>query len=170
MTTLTVSRLVDDDATSSSAYSCIQSNIFLLLISHNTTIKPKFASFISPSHNTPPLFAVDHDFVLVLGLLVAPVLVDTVAVTLLPNMSDSTRLFIGNLAWSTTDDSLKQAFEAHGAVSDAKVITDRYTGRSRGFGFVTFSSPEEANSALNNMNGVEVDGRPVRVDRASSRN
>ncbi len=85
-------------------------------------------------------------------------------------MADSTRLFIGNLAWSTTDESLREAFSAHGAVSDAKVITDRYTGRSRGFGFVTFQSPEQATSALNNMNGVEVDGRPVRVDRASSRN
>lgn len=57
-----------------------------------------------------------------------------------------------------------------GVVSDAKVITDRYTGRSRGFGFVTFQTPEDADKALAQMNGVEVDGRNVRVDRASSRN
>jgi len=68
------------------------------------------------------------------------------------------------------DESLKQAFAGMGVVSDAKVITDRYTGRSRGFGFVTFQTPEDADKALAQMNGVEVDGRNVRVDRASSRN
>lgn len=85
-------------------------------------------------------------------------------------MSDNTRLFIGNLSWSTTDQTLEEAFRAHGNVRDAKVIMDRYTGRSRGFGFVTYDSPEEANAALDRMNGVEVDGRAVRVDRASTRN
>ena len=85
-------------------------------------------------------------------------------------MADSTRLFVGNLAWGTTDESLKAAFEVHGAVVDSKVITDRYSGRSRGFGFVTFQTPEQATAALENMNDVEVDGRQVRVDRASARN
>lgn len=85
-------------------------------------------------------------------------------------MTSTTRLFIGNLSWTTTDDSLKEAFAAHGTVTDAKVIIDRYNNRSRGFGFVTYSAPEEADAALNQMNGVEIDGRAVRVDRASERN
>mmetsp|Transcript_1826 Transcript_1826/g.4328 ORF Transcript_1826/g.4328 Transcript_1826/m.4328 type:complete len:90 (+) Transcript_1826:78-347(+) len=87
-------------------------------------------------------------------------------------MSEGTRLFVGNLSWSTTDESLWSAFEGvagPNSVTDAKVITDRYTGRSRGFGFVTFASADQANTAISNMNGQEVDGRPVRVDLATSR-
>lgn len=84
-------------------------------------------------------------------------------------MTDPTRLVIGNLSFSTTDESLKAAFEAHGTVTDAKVIVDRYTHRSKGYGFVAFSTAEEASAAMTKMNGVEVDGRPVRVDHASSR-
>lgn len=74
--------------------------------------------------------------------------------------------------FSTTDQSLHGAFDqgAPGSVVDAKVIMDRYTGRSRGFGFVTFSSTDAANNALQQMNGIEVDGRAVRVDMASSSN
>lgn len=83
---------------------------------------------------------------------------------------EGTRLFVGNLSWSTTDESLWEAFSqgAPETVVDAKVITDRYTGRSRGFGFVTFRDQDLASSALSKMNGVEVDGRAVRVDMASS--
>mmetsp|Transcript_4104 Transcript_4104/g.7208 ORF Transcript_4104/g.7208 Transcript_4104/m.7208 type:complete len:88 (+) Transcript_4104:62-325(+) len=82
------------------------------------------------------------------------------------------RLFVGNLAWTTTDESLLTAFsDVVGSenVSEARVILDKFSGRSRGFGFVTFSSSEVTEAALQQMNGKEIDGRDVRVDRASSR-
>lgn len=82
---------------------------------------------------------------------------------------EGARLFVGNLSWGTTDTSLHEAFDQNtGNVVEAKVIIDRYSGRSRGFGFVTFSSAELAARAKEMMNGVEVDGRSVRVDMASS--
>ncbi|KAK1857819.1 hypothetical protein I4F81_000433 [Pyropia yezoensis] len=91
-----------------------------------------------------------------------------------PIMSDpGCRLFVGNLSWNTTDESMRMAFEdgagVPGSVLDSKVILDRETGRSRGFGFVTFSSPDLASAAIAKMNGMDVDGRQVRVDMASSR-
>lgn len=77
------------------------------------------------------------------------------------------------LSWNTTDESMRMAFEdgagVPGSVLDSKVILDRETGRSRGFGFVTFSSPDLASAAIAKMNGMDVDGRQVRVDMASSR-
>ncbi len=79
------------------------------------------------------------------------------------------KLFVGSLAWGTTDDSLREAFESFGAVSDAKVITDRETGRSRGFGFVTFEQPEDADAAIEAMNGAELDGRNIAVNEAQDR-
>ncbi len=79
------------------------------------------------------------------------------------------KLFVGGLAWATTDDSLRNAFEAFGTVTDAKVITDRETGRSRGFGFVTFSSDDEAANAVNEMNDANLDGRTIRVNEAQER-
>lgn len=83
--------------------------------------------------------------------------------------SEGSRLFVGNLSWSTTDASLHEAFDdPQGCVVEAKVIFDRYSGRSRGFGFVTFNDPGNATAAKERMNGVEVDGRAVRVDTASS--
>ena len=78
----------------------------------------------------------------------------------------SKKIFVGGLAWATTDAGLKAAFEPFGTVVDAKVIMDRETGRSRGFGFVTFSSEEEARSACDTMNGQEIDGRSVRINIA----
>ncbi len=81
----------------------------------------------------------------------------------------SKRLFVGGLAWATDDASLKQAFEAHGEVTDARVITDRDTGRSRGFGFVTFTTEEAAQAAMDAMNGSELDGRTIRIDLARER-
>ena len=78
----------------------------------------------------------------------------------------SKKVFVGGLAWATSDASLKQAFEKHGVVSDAKVILDRETGRSRGFGFVTYDKQESATAAINAMNGVDLDGRPIRVNAA----
>jgi len=81
----------------------------------------------------------------------------------------SNKLFVGGLAWATTDQGLKAAFEAFGEVVDAKVITDRETGRSRGFGFVTFADADSARQALDQMNGQELDGRNLRVDEAQER-
>jgi cold-inducible RNA-binding protein len=81
----------------------------------------------------------------------------------------SKRLFVGGLAWATDDDGLRQAFEAHGEVTDAKVVADRDTGRSRGFGFVTFATEEEAQAALDALNGTDLDGRTIRIDLARER-
>ncbi|KAJ5929861.1 Nucleotide-binding alpha-beta plait [Penicillium verhagenii] len=79
------------------------------------------------------------------------------------------KLYVGNLSWNTTTDSLKQAFEQFGQVVDAIVMTDRETGRSRGFAFVTFSSEEEATAAQNAMNEQDLDGRRIRVNVAEAR-
>ena len=81
----------------------------------------------------------------------------------------SKKLFVGGLSWGTTDDGLRAAFEEFGEVTDAKVITERETGRSRGFGFVTYGTAEDAQAALNGMNGAELDGRTIRVDLANER-
>lgn len=82
----------------------------------------------------------------------------------------SKKLFVGGLSWDTTDDSLRVAFEEFGPVTDAKVITDRDTGRSRGFGFVTFSESGDAEAAMSAMDGTELDGRRIRVNEAENRN
>ena len=74
------------------------------------------------------------------------------------------KLFVGSLAWATTDDGLKAAFEKFGAITEAKVITDRATGRSRGFGFVTFSDDAAAEKAKAEMDGKMLDGRAIKVD------
>lgn len=79
----------------------------------------------------------------------------------------SKKLFVGGLAWATTTDSLRKAFEQFGEISDAKVITDRDTGRSRGFGFVTFSDDSVATTAISAMDGQELDGRSIRVNEAN---
>jgi RNA recognition motif-containing protein len=81
----------------------------------------------------------------------------------------SAKLFVGGLSWSTDDNSLRSAFEQHGEVIDAKVILDRDTGKSRGFGFVTFSSSDEAEAAKGALNQTDLDGREIRVDSASDR-
>jgi RNA recognition motif-containing protein len=81
----------------------------------------------------------------------------------------STKLYIGNLAWRTNTDSLKDAFSAYGQVQDAIVMIDRESGRSRGFGFVTFATEEEAKNAVENMNGRDLEGRNIRVDIAAAR-
>ena len=80
-----------------------------------------------------------------------------------------TRLFVGGLSFNTDDAGLKDAFQAHGNVVEAKVILDRDTGRSRGFGFVTFATDEEAQAAVQAMNGAFVDGRTIRVNEAQER-
>ncbi len=81
----------------------------------------------------------------------------------------SKKLFVGGLSWGTDEFSLRAAFEQFGEISEARVITDRDTGRSRGFGFVTFSNPDEATKAQEEMNGSELDGRQIAVDEARDR-
>ncbi|MCX4246279.1 RNA recognition motif domain-containing protein [Paraliomyxa miuraensis] len=79
------------------------------------------------------------------------------------------RLFVGNLAFQTTEEGLRAAFEEFGVVTDAKIITDRETGRSRGFAFLTMGSDEDAKKAIEGMNGAMVDGRALRVNEAEER-
>jgi cold-inducible RNA-binding protein len=81
----------------------------------------------------------------------------------------SSKLFVGGLAWATTDGTLKGHFDSCGEVTEAKVITDRETGRSRGFGFVTFTDEASALSAKEQLNGTDLDGRSIRVDSATAR-
>ncbi|KAG7090846.1 hypothetical protein E1B28_009928 [Marasmius oreades] len=84
-------------------------------------------------------------------------------------MSSTAKIYVGNLSWNTTDESLRAAFNEHGMVTDAVVMRDRDTGRSRGFGFVTFGSPEEANLAIANMHESDLDGRRIKVNLANAR-
>ena len=79
------------------------------------------------------------------------------------------KLYVGNLAYSVRDDSLLQAFSPFGTVSSAKVMMDRETGRSKGFGFVEMGSDAEAQAAINGMNGQALDGRAVVVNEARPR-
>ena len=76
------------------------------------------------------------------------------------------KMYVGNLPWSTTEDDLKELFAAYGEVQSVAVITDRETGRSRGFGFVTFAEADAATSAVSEMDGTELDGRTIRVNEA----
>ena len=79
------------------------------------------------------------------------------------------KLFVGGLSWNTSDDGLREAFARLGDVTDAKVITDRETGRSRGFGFVTFASADVAKDAIAKMDGSDLDGRTIRVNEADDK-
>jgi cold-inducible RNA-binding protein len=77
----------------------------------------------------------------------------------------SNKLFVGGLAWATDDAKLREAFASFGEITEVKVVSDRDTGRSRGFGFVTYASEADAQKALA-MDGKELDGRTIRVDLA----
>lgn len=81
----------------------------------------------------------------------------------------SVRLFVGGLSFSTSTERLRETFARYGGVDSAAVMTDRETGRSRGFGFVEMSSPEEAERAIGALNGSSLDGRMIRVDKATPR-
>jgi RNA recognition motif-containing protein len=81
----------------------------------------------------------------------------------------SAKIYVGNLSWNTTDDTLREAFGAYGQIADSIVMRDRETGRSRGFGFVTYNRGEEAEAAINGMNDQELDGRRIRVNIANVR-
>jgi len=77
-----------------------------------------------------------------------------------------TKLFVGGLDWNTEGEQLKEAFSRFGVLREATVVADRDTGRSRGFGFVTFENPADAAAAARQMNGAELDGRTLRVNPA----
>ncbi|KAI4298338.1 hypothetical protein L6164_031911 [Bauhinia variegata] len=79
------------------------------------------------------------------------------------------RCFVGGLAWATDNDALQSAFSPYGEIIESKVINDRETGRSRGFGFVTFASEQAMRDAIDAMNGKELDGRNITVNEAQSR-
>ena len=81
----------------------------------------------------------------------------------------STKLFVGNLSFDITENDLQDAFAAHGTVVEANLMMDRATGRPRGFGFVTMSTPEEAQKAIEALNGKELDGRALTVNIARPR-
>jgi cold-inducible RNA-binding protein len=81
----------------------------------------------------------------------------------------STKLFVGNLSFNTTENDLNDAFAAHGTVVEANLMMDRATGRPRGFGFITMSTPEEAEKAIEALNGKSVDGRALTVNVARPR-
>jgi RNA recognition motif-containing protein len=81
----------------------------------------------------------------------------------------STKLFVGSLPWSVDDSQLQEAFEGHGTVVSAKVVKDRETGRSRGFGFVEMENAEQAQSAIKALNDSELDGRNIVVNEAKAR-
>jgi RNA recognition motif-containing protein len=80
-----------------------------------------------------------------------------------------TRLYVGNLSFSSTVDTVREAFSRIGEVTDVHIVTDRATGQSRGFGFVTMGSPAEAQKAIETMNGASLDGRALRVNEAEER-
>ena len=81
----------------------------------------------------------------------------------------STKLFVGSLPFSVSDQKLKEIFEKHGSVLSAKVITDRETNRSRGFGFVEMENPTDATKAIKALNESEIDGRNIVVNEAKAR-
>jgi RNA recognition motif-containing protein len=78
----------------------------------------------------------------------------------------NTKLFVGNLSFKTTENDLQEAFAAHGTVTEANLMMDRMTGRSRGFAFVTYATEEEAQKAIQAMNGQQLDGRALTVNIA----
>ena len=76
------------------------------------------------------------------------------------------KLYVGGLPYAVTEDKLQEIFSAHGTVESARVITDRFTGRSRGFGFVEMSTEEEAQTAIDSLNGSDLEGRSLTVNEA----
>jgi cold-inducible RNA-binding protein len=81
----------------------------------------------------------------------------------------NTKLFVGNISFNTTENDLQDAFAAHGTVVEANLMVDRMSGRPRGFGFVTMGTPEEAQKAIEAMNGAQLDGRALTVNIARPR-
>jgi RNA recognition motif-containing protein len=81
----------------------------------------------------------------------------------------NTKLYVGNLSWNTTEETLAEQFGTYGEVTEAKIIMDRDSGRSKGFAFVTFASEEAADAAITAMNEREFEGRTIRVSVAENR-
>ncbi len=81
-------------------------------------------------------------------------------------MASNKKLYVGNLSYDLSDDDLKEMFQAHGEVLSAQIITDRDTGRSKGFGFVEMSDPDQAQAAIDALNGHEFGGRALTVNEA----
>ena len=81
----------------------------------------------------------------------------------------SKKLFVGGVSWNTTEDGLRQAFQPFGDLSEVKIITDRESGRSRGFGFVTFADGASADAAMSKLNGTELDGKTIKVNEAQDK-
>jgi cold-inducible RNA-binding protein len=79
------------------------------------------------------------------------------------------KIYVGNLSFNTTDEQLTQMFQAYGQVSSATVVKDKFTGRSRGFGFVEMDSNEEADKAISELNGKSVEGRALKISEAQPR-
>ena len=77
-----------------------------------------------------------------------------------------TKIYVGNLPWRTTDEQLEELFAAHGQVTEAKIVTDRDTGRSSGFGFVMMAEADAAKAAIETLNGQEIEGRNLVVNEA----
>jgi len=78
----------------------------------------------------------------------------------------SKKLFVGNISWGVSDEQLQEAFAAFGAVEEAVIIKDKFSGRSKGFGFVTYTNDEDADKAIAEMEGKELDGRELKVNEA----
>lgn len=81
----------------------------------------------------------------------------------------SKKLFVGNIDWATTDDQLKELFEQHGEIEEAIILKDKFSGRSRGFGFVTFVNDEDGDKAVEALNGHDLNGRELAVNEARPR-
>ena len=79
------------------------------------------------------------------------------------------KIFVGGLSWGTDSDGLKKAFEQFGPVTEAIVVTDKFSGRSRGFGFVTYENEQDGRTAIEKMNDAELDGRRLNVNEARER-
>ena len=78
-------------------------------------------------------------------------------------------IYVGNLSYGVSDDQLREVFEAYGTVSSAKVISDKYSGRSKGFGFVEMDDDNEGKAAIEDLDGAEIDGRSCKVNEARPR-
>ncbi len=80
--------------------------------------------------------------------------------------NEDRKVFLGALDWKTDDNTLRRAFEEFGSIEGIRIVTDRYTGKSKGFGFITFSSPVEAKVAIEKMDGIRIDGKAIHVHKA----
>jgi len=78
-------------------------------------------------------------------------------------------LYVGNIDYEVSEDDLTQAFKQHGEVGSVKIITDKFTGRAKGFGFVEMPNDNEAQTAMDSLNGHEINGRPIKVNQARER-